>query len=68
MHFKKNKSLINMLFDYFKSDRGEANRKVNYGNMYGLLYDRLFLRDEEDGNFHRCDVKNFLEIGIGSVS
>ncbi|CAD7953243.1 unnamed protein product [Amoebophrya sp. A25] len=46
---------INRLFDYHGSDRGFKK------HMYGSTYDYFF-------QFRRCEVRNLLEIGIGSVN
>ncbi|CAD7942242.1 unnamed protein product [Amoebophrya sp. A120] len=47
-------SVLDALFDYHGSDRGSVHHK------YGAVYDSVFGQK-------RCEVRNVLEIGIGSV-
>ncbi|CAD7976477.1 unnamed protein product [Amoebophrya sp. A25] len=50
-----NDGILNLLFDYRRSDRGTPQHN------YGFLYDRLFLNEE------RCDVQLVGEIGVGPL-
>jgi len=55
---KSSAGIINLLFWYHRSDRGLA------GHHYGDIYDALF---DSSGEKHRCDVREILEIGLGTV-